>query len=162
MSTRYSVSILFITCLLSSCWKDSSLTVAPRTTPTPLVPTGVSAGDAKAGFHSPEALNKLLERRWPVTAIQAYCTPERRHNESYQNLVAFGVVWKGTLHPDIETGFDKIAGYATTKEGRAEEFSLGVDRGKDFWLLEIGSEETMQKPPNFSPDSREPWFVGHK
>jgi hypothetical protein len=162
MSTRYLVSILFVTCLLSSCWKDSSLTVAPRANPTPLAPTAVSAADAKAGFDSSEALNKLLERRWPVTAIQAYCTPERRHNESYQNLVALGVVWKGTLHRDIETGFDKIAWYATTIDGRAQEFSLGVDRGKDFWLLEIGSEETMQEPPNFSPDSREPRFVGHK
>jgi hypothetical protein len=104
----------------------------------------------------------MLERRWPITAIQQYCIPERRHNNAYQNLVAYGVVWKGNLYQGVTTGFDRIAWYATTNNGRADQYSLAVYRGKDFWLLEIGSEGSVQKPPEFSPDPNKPWFIGHK
>src|SRR5437870_2666924 len=91
---------------------------------------GQAAMRSRASFDSPERLTKMLERRWPVAAIHEYCIPERRHNDAYQNLVAYGVVWKGNLHQGLATGFDKITWYATTKNGRADEYSLGAYRGK--------------------------------
>jgi hypothetical protein len=126
------------------------------------VAIGISASEAKAAFDSPDALTKMLEQRWPVPAIKDFCISERRHDDRYQNLVAFGVVWEGRLHQNAASGFDKIAWYATTKDGRAEQFSLGVSRGADFWLLEIGSEQTVQRPPNFSPDPHSAGFAGRK
>jgi hypothetical protein len=108
-------------------------------------------------------MTKFLEQRWPLAAIQAFCIPERRHNNGYQNLVAGfdgPVVWHGSLYLGVATGFDKIAWYANTKDGRATKFSLGVERGKDFWLLEIGAEESMKKPPDYLPDPNKPWFIG--
>jgi hypothetical protein len=80
-----------------------------------------------------------------------------------QNLVVDSPeVWKGRLYPDKQTGFDKISWYATVRNGRVLEYSLEVYRGADCWLLEIGSPETVRKPPNVTPDASEPWFIGHK
>jgi hypothetical protein len=110
-------------------------------------------------------MTTFLEQRWPLAAIKAFCVPERRHNNSYQNLVRGfdgSVVWEGTLHQSIPTGFDKIAWYANTKDGRATMFSLGVKRGEDFWQLEGGSEESVKTPPDYLPDPEKPWFVGHR
>jgi len=162
MCVRYFILSLLVSCLLSGCRKQSSHTVTPESSPTPPVASSIAAVDAKVGFDSPEALTKMLERRWPVAAIREFCIAERRHNDAYQNLVAYGVVWRGNLYQGVVTGFDKISWYATTKEGRADQYSLGAYRGKDYWLLEIGSEEGVEKPPQFSPDSTKPWFVGHK
>jgi hypothetical protein len=162
MCVRYFILSLLISCLLSGCQKQARQTTTPASSPTAPVPSALSAAEAKAGFGSPEALTKMLERRWPIAAVQEFCIPERRHNNAYQNLVALGDVWRGELYQGVATGFDKIGWYATTKEGRADQYSLEVYRGKDFWLLEIGSEKSIEKPPEFSPDPTKPWFVGNK
>lgn len=126
-------------------------------------PKVASAADANMAFASQDALNLLLERRWPISAINTFCIPERRHNDSWQNLVTdTNVVWEGTLHPNEKTGFDRIYWYATTENGRAKEYSLNASRGEDGWNLEIGNEQTVQKPPKVSPDPHKPWFVGKK
>ena len=164
MTKRFLVYLLLGSCLLSGCRKGSvtsappEATAAPTATPTPIV-------DAKTAFNSPEAMTTFLEQRWPLAAIKAFCIPERRHNSLYQNLVAGfdgPVVWRGTLYRGAPTGFDEIAWYANTKGGRATTFSLGVKRGDDFWLLEIGSEESVGTPPDYLPDPNRPTFIGHK
>jgi len=155
------IYICFGTCLLAGCAKQTQrLPVKANTSPSPTV--AVSAAEAKVAFDSPDALTKALERRWPLNAIRIYCIPERRHNNAYQNLVAYSPVWNGLLYSGVATGFDKIAWYASTNKGRADQYSLGVNRGTDFWLLEIGDESTLQAPPKYSPDPNSPQFVGHK
>lgn len=158
------IPIILVSCLLSGCRKDSSLPAPLAASATPTA-TPTHAIDAKAAFGSPEALTTFLEQRWPLDAIKKFCIPERRHNNAYQNLVAGfdgPVVWHGTLYPGIVTGFDKIAWYANTKNGRATTFSLGVERGEAFWLLEIGTEQSVKTPPDYLPDPNRPEFVGHK
>lgn len=125
--------------------------------------------NAKPGFNSPEEVSAFLEKRWPLADIRKYAIPERRHNDQYQNLVTAGVpeVWVGRLYCDKTTDFDSIEWYATienrhTKEPSLKEYSLGAIRGKDFWLLEIGSPTSVQQPPNIEPDFRAPYFVGHE
>ena len=86
---------------------------------------------------------------------------ERRYHDRAQNLVAYSQ-WEGVLYASIATGFDKISWYASIQNGRAESYSLGVNRGTDFWLLEIGDENTLTVPPEYSPDPNKPQFVGHK
>jgi hypothetical protein len=130
--------------------------------PTPPMEVGLSASEAKKAFDSPQALTAMLEKRWPVAAIQQFCIPERRHDNGYQNLVAMGVVWEGKLYENVATGFDEIRWYATTVDGRADLYSLGVKRGSDFWLLEIESEKTVQLAPQFTPDPKRRGFVGHQ
>jgi len=155
------IYICFGTCLLAGCAKQTQrLPVKANTSPSPTV--AVSAAEAKVAFDSPDALTKALERRWPLNAIRIYCIPERRHNNAYQNLVAYSPVWNGLLYSGVATGFDKIAWYASTNKGRADQYSLGVNRGNDFWLLEIGDESTLQAPPEYSPDPSNQRFVGHK
>ena len=154
--------LILLSCLLGGCRQHTSQTETPKANPTPPLASAASAVDAKVGFDSPQGLTKLLERRWPIAAINEYCIQERRHNNAYQNLVAYGVVWKGDLHQGVATGFDRIAWYATTKKGRADQYSLDAYRGNDFWLLEIGWEKGVQEPPDFSPDPAKPWFLGYK
>ena len=126
-------------------------------------PTVASAAEAMAAFASEEDLSLALERRWPISAIKEYCIPERRNNGYNQNLVTdTDVVWEGALHSNADTGFDVISWYATTEGGRAKEYSLNVQRGADYWNLEIGSERTLTTPPNTAPDPNQPGFVGHK
>ncbi len=158
------IYILLGGCLLSGCREDSGVSNSPpaaataTATPTPTI-------DAKTAFGSPEAMTTFLERRWPLAAVKAFCIPERRHNVMYQSLVAGSggsAVWSGTLHRDAQTGFDEIAWYANTKDGRATIFQLGVSRGDDFWRLELGSEESVRTPPDYLPDPNDPIFIGHK
>jgi len=156
------ISLILLSCLLGGCRQHTSQTITPKASPTLPVASAVSPAEAKVGFDSPQGLTKLLERRWPIAAIKEYCISERRHNNAYQNLVAYGVVWRGEIHQGVATGFDRIAWYATTRNGRAEQYSLGAYREKDFWLLEIGWEEGVQKSPDFSPDPTRPEFVGQK
>lgn len=78
----------------------------------------------------------------------------------YQNLVAdTPEVWKGRLYANTDTGFDRIFWYATVEKGRVLEYSLNVERGDDYWLLEIGSPETIHHPPQVTPDPSQPRFV---
>lgn len=125
--------------------------------------------NAKLGFNSPEEVTAFLEKRWPLEDIGKFAIPERRHNDLYQNLVTAGFpeIWAGRLYCDKSTGFDSIEWYATIEKGRTKghslkEYSLNAIRGKDFWLLEIGSPTSVQQPPSVEPDFRKPYFVGHK
>jgi hypothetical protein len=70
--------------------------------------------------------------------------------------------WKGRLYSDRRTGFDGICWYATVRDGHLLAYSLGVSRGNDFWLLEIGNPSTIRMPPQVSPDPNSDWFVGHR
>ena len=105
----------------------------------------------------------MLEQRWSLANIRSFCVPERRHNPLFQNLVVDSPdAWKGRLYPDRQTGFDRISWYATVRGGRLLEYSLGVQRGDDYWLLEIGSPETVGKPPHVTPDPSGAPFVEHR
>ena len=119
--------------------------------------------NTKPGFNSPEEVTALLEQRWSLADVKKFAIPERRHNNSYQNLVIdTPEVWAGRLYCDKATGFDSIQWYATVENGRVEVYSLEAMRGKDFWLLEIQDPVSVQKPPNVEPSFRAPRFVGHK
>jgi thiosulfate/3-mercaptopyruvate sulfurtransferase len=118
---------------------------------------------AQPGLDSPEAFTRLLERRWPISAIQTYCIPERRPQPLWQNLLAVGELWKGRLHVGLNTGFERISWYATVKGGQIKQYSLEVYRGEDFWCLEIGDADSLRMPPIVAPDySGSSRFVGHK
>jgi len=60
-------------------------------------------------------------------------------------------VWKGELYKGVDTGFDAISWYATTKNGRAREVSLSVRRGQDGWVLEVNDEQGARNPPDLTP-----------
>jgi hypothetical protein len=154
--------VFFALCLVTSCAQHSQPAQSANATPTPLTAAVLSPAEAKTAFDSADGLTKALERRWPLTAIRTYCIPERRHNPAYQNLVAYSPVWKGILFSRESTGFDKIAWYACLKKGRVDQYSLGVYRGKDFWLLEIGDQHTLEAPPDYSPDPTAERFLGRK
>jgi hypothetical protein len=119
--------------------------------------------NAKPGFNSPEEVTALLEKRWSLADVRKFAIPERRHNDAYQNLVLdTPEIWAGRLYCDQTTGFDSIEWYATVENGRAKAYSLQAMRGKDNWLLEIGTPSSVEKPPVVEPDFRAPYFVGHK
>ena len=118
--------------------------------------------DASSPADSPAALTKWLEQRWPLDAILKFCTPERRHDDASQNLVAMDKAWEGQLYIGKKTGFDKIFWYGESKNGRLEAYSLNATRGDDWWLLEIVGREYMNYPPIVEPDPSRRGFVGHK
>jgi hypothetical protein len=114
-------------------------------------------------FDSPEGVTRLLEQRWSLADIRAFCIPERRHNYAYQRLVADAPeLWKGRLYANTQTGFDRISWYANVRDGHVQEYELEAYRGTDLWLLEIGDPETVRTPPQVTPDSSAPYFIGHK
>lgn len=154
---RFLIPLLVIA--VSSCSSHSATTAPPKMSSTPPVATVASAIEAKAAFDSAEALTRMLERRWPVAAIQAYSELEKEYDPEVPDVANFDGFWKGTLYPGVDTGFDKIAWYATTLNGRVQQFTLGGWRGQYFAVLEVGSEETVQRPPNLSPgEIHQLWF----
>jgi hypothetical protein len=147
----------------------SSCTTPPPKSPSvesdwpQLARTAVYSTTATPSLRSPEGVTRLLEQRWSLADIRTFCIPQRRHNPGYQNLVLFSSeAWKGRLYSDAQTGFDRISWYAAVRDGRVETYSLGVYRGGDYWLLEIGNAETVRTPPRVSPDPSAPHFIGHK
>ena len=117
-----------------------------------------------AGTDSPSGFTLLLQRRWPLESIRAFCIPERRHNPSYQLLVPMppSPVWEGTLHGGQATGFDRIWWYASVTNGQIYKFSLNAENGTNFWSLEGGMIEKINEPPVVTPDPSTAWFIGHK
>jgi len=163
MSAHTTVCCLIIPCIVAGCspHREQSSTVASDWPES--ARAAVYSQTATPSFDSPEGVTRLLEQRWSLADIRSFCIPARRPNPMSQNLVVDSPeVWKGRLYPDKQTGFDKISWYATVRNGRVLEYSLEVYRGADCWLLEIGSPETVRKPPNVTPDASEPWFIGHK
>lgn len=114
----------------------------------------------ESDFSTAEGVSAILEQRWSIDSIRAFCIPDRRHNEAFQNLVAFGNTWDGELYANTDTGFDRIFWYATTQNNILDEYSLNVQRGNDYWLLEIGNMRTTETPPQIAPDPSQPFFVG--
>lgn len=95
---------------------------------------------------SAKEINALLEKRWSLAEIEAYCTPENRFPPGVQNLVMDGkVVLKGKLYEGQKSSFDKIDWYANLNTSSIE-YSLNVFKGRDHWLLEIGNEESLHQP----------------
>src|ERR1700742_2095702 len=69
----------------------------------------LSVEEAREAFDSQAGLQRALEHRWPLSAIKEFCTPQRRHDPEWQNLVTdTSVVWRGDLYPEADTGFEKI------------------------------------------------------
>jgi hypothetical protein len=119
------------------------------------------ADTAIPSFDSPDGVTRLLEQRWSLNNIRAFCIPARRHNGMYQCLVPEAPeVWHGRLYPDMQTGFDRITWYATVRGGRVREYELEVYRSDDFWLLEIGTPDIVREPPQVTPDPSADWFIG--
>ena len=154
---------LLVLCFASACSADGS---SPQSTASDFPPSARAAAyspKATPSFNSPEGVTRLLEQRWSLADIRTFCIPARRHNDAYQNLVVDSPeAWKGRLYSRARTGFDKICWYATVRKGRVLQYSLEVYRGDDFWLLEIGSPATVKKPPEVTPDSSAPYFLGHR
>lgn len=115
------------------------------------------------GFESPEGLTRMLEERWSLEDIHAFCIPERRHNFYKQLLVTTAPNWwEGELYRNAETGFDQISWWADVKDGRAFVYCLEVRRGEDNWALEIGTPESVLKPPVVTPDPSADRFFGNR
>ncbi|QDT92146.1 hypothetical protein [Gimesia algae] len=130
----------------------------------PDTPSGNSSEvttETQSKFASAAEVTAALEARWSLDDIKTYCVPERRHNPTCQNLVTdVGVTWEGTLYENEPTGFDSISWYGTAVEGRLHEYSLGVSRGENYWLLEIGNVDSFDRQPRVAPDPSGPCFIG--
>jgi hypothetical protein len=122
-----------------------------------------SPAQEQLDLSSADAVTAALEKRWSLDAIKTFCIPERRHNTGYQNLVAAeGETWGGALYENEKTGFDSITWYGAAVDGKLFHYSLNVNRGDDWWLLEIGNAKYFDTPPDVSPDPSQPHFVGGK
>jgi hypothetical protein len=113
----------------------------------------LTAQDQKAALPTDsEEMTELLEKRWPLSAIVAYCTPGWRWNPLNQNLVPEGDrYWRGKLYNGKTAPFDEISWYAGVNRDKIE-YSLNAKRGKDYWNLEIGNEKSLREPPKKASD----------
>jgi hypothetical protein len=100
-------------------------------------------------------LKFALESRFQLRMIQAYCDVTAPTPESVQNLVALGESWHGVMYQGTNTGFDQIWWYASTVNGQFEAYSVNAKKGRKYWNIEIGTQETLHKAP-FSLREREP------
>jgi len=132
--------------------------------------TGQASNAGQKSISSPAELTALLEKRWPLASIRRFCINERRHWNGWQNLVTgfhrpgctAPATWNGVLYEGQRTGFDKISWYGDACDGTAETYSLGVKRGNDFWLLEIGSPKSFANRPIVEPSPKEARFIHGK
>jgi hypothetical protein len=92
-------------------------------------------------------MSSALEARWELEMIRIYCHVTPPTPDSVQNLVALGEAWQGVLHHDKASGFDRICWYASTQNGRLHRYSLNATKGRKHWIIEIGDERSLSKPP---------------
>jgi hypothetical protein len=155
-------SILALLCVVVGCLTQRDRSLSVETDWPQSARAAVYSRSATPSFDSPEGVTRLLEQRWSLADIRTFCIPARRHNPMYQNLVVDSPeAWKGRLYSDQHTGFDGIRWYATVRSGRLLEYSLVVYRGDDYWLLEIGSPDTIRRRPQIAPDPKADHF-GHR
>jgi hypothetical protein len=92
-------------------------------------------------------LASALEARWELELIHCYCEATPPTPDGFQNLVALGESWRGTLHEGTASGFDRIWWYASLQDGKLHEYSVNAAKGRKHWIVEIGDGETLAKPP---------------
>ncbi len=159
MRTDLRVCVLILACIAAGCStsrEQELLFISKELELQPEIP----AATVTPGFDSPEAVTGLLEQRWSLADIKRFCIPERRANPFMQNLVRQAQeIWEGKLYSGQQSGFDEISWYANVREGRVEKYSLNVQRGEDYWNLEIASPERTQRPPDVEPDPSYPGFI---
>jgi hypothetical protein len=101
-----------------------------------------------------EQLASALESRWSLESIQAYCNATAPTPDSVQNLVALGEEWRGNLHTNEATGFDRVWWYASTRLGRLDKYSVNATKGHKHWIIEIGNQQSLTRPPILSGASK--------
>jgi len=94
-----------------------------------------------------EQLDEALKKRWPPEMIRGLCNSTPPTPGSFQNLVALGPKWEGDMYAGEKTGFDRIWWYATLKDGKLDEYSLNATKGKKNWIVEMGTQRTLARPP---------------
>ncbi len=122
-------------------------------------PNGME-GDTPFAFRSPAAVTSLLEQRWPPVGIGWFCTPERRVNPKFENLVANGVTWDGKLYVNQMVDSYDIFWYGNVEDGHLVDYSLNVERDGQSWILEVGNKDTIKSLPDLRPDASHPRFIG--
>ncbi len=100
-----------------------------------------------------EELNEALKARWPLNLLRTYCKAIPPTPGSFQNLVALGKSWEGTLYVDGKTGFDKVWWYASLEGNKLDQYSLNATKGTNNWIVELGNLRTLVHPPRI-PDYR--------
>jgi hypothetical protein len=89
---------------------------------------------------SADELASLLDKRWTVSNIEAFCIPETRHCPAEANLSpGSGEMWHGFLHTSAESRIGKVYWYAPIEDGRVSRISLNVVKNNDHWHLETVS-----------------------
>ena len=162
MSIRPALILLLISSWFSGCRQPAPVSKSVETDRPTSARFSPYSASAVPSTTSPEGFNRLLEKRWSLADIRTFCIPEQRHNPAWQNLVAMGEVWKGRLYDGMNTDFDRIGWYGNVENGQIDKYSLEVQRGRNFWLLEIGSPESLRAPPNIAPYLTAPYFLGYK
>jgi len=99
-------------------------------------------------------LASALEARWGMEMIRAYCDAMHPTPNSIQNLVALGEEWRETLHEGKPSGFDHVWWYASTRNGKLNKYSVNATKGRKHWIIEIGDEQTLSRPPVLSRTSK--------
>ena len=92
-------------------------------------------------------LGSALEARWSPQMLRAYCAANPPTPGTIQNLVARGEVWEGVLYEGKKSEVGRIWWYATAHNGKLGVYSLNVTKGGRHWLVELGGESLVDKPP---------------
>jgi hypothetical protein len=100
-----------------------------------------------------EQLGSALEARWSLEMIRFHCDVVTPTPLSIQNLVVMGEEWRGSLYPyEAEASGIDISWYASARNGKLEVYSLNAAKGRKRWIVEMGNQETLLRPPISSRD----------
>jgi hypothetical protein len=168
----FSQSILLACVALAGCVPDDPPPVpaqSPTSHKTPTTrPASLPSPPIAPTIPEADRFTAVLERRWPLEKIRRHATPDRRHWNGCQNLVAGfpcangqeSTHWAGKLFEGETTGFDEVSWYANVCGGKIDEYSLNARRDDDFWLLEIGGLESLKRAPMVEPPTDDQCYEG--
>lgn len=93
------------------------------------------------------SMQAALEARWSPEMLLAFRKLNRPTPNTFQNLVATMPGWRGRLYEDRTNKVGMIQWHTSSRHGEFDEYSLNIYYKGWHWIVELGGQKSLARPP---------------